>query len=406
MGYQFDTKAEQRLETFFGEVGSILNNKCRREAFAAYGLGLLSDLDRKSTEPIAAMSYPDLDGADAAHQRLLHFAGQAQWSDEAVRAHASRHAVGAMTEHEAVEAWIVDDTGFLKQGKHSVGVQRQYTGSAGKVANCQIGVSLSLATRTMHVPVDFDLYLPRLWADDPERRDEAKIPDEVEFKTKPELGLQMVDRALAAELPTGIALADAAYGNSSEFRSGLRSRGLRYGVDVESRTKVWRVDSRGRKNGKPLSIRKQVKRLGIRNFRKVTWREGTKGEMWSWFAKCRVIPWRENRATTKPEVVWLLVEWPPNETSPTKFTLVTLPKSTSTKQLVRVTRQRWRTERMYQDMKGELGLDHFEGRRFRGWHHHVTVALCCYAFVAAEQARSFSPSTGGRTGHSPQRHAS
>lgn len=406
MGYKFDTEAEQRLQTYFGEVGSILNNKCRREAFAAYGLGLLSDLDRKSTEPIAAMAYPDPDSADAAHQRLLHFAGQAQWSDEAVRVHAAHHALGAMTEHEAVEAWIVDDTGFLKQGKHSVGVQRQYTGSAGKVANCQIGVSLSLATRTMHVPVDFDLYLPHLWTDDPKRRDEAKIPDDVEFKTKPELGLQMVDRALAAELPPGIMLADAAYGNSSEFRSGLRSRGLSYGVDVENRSKVWRVDSRGRKNGKPLSIKKLVERLGIRNFRKVTWREGTKGEMWSWFAKCRVIPWRENRATAKPEVVWLLVEWPPNETSPTKFTLVTLPKSTSTKQLVRVTRQRWRTERMYQDMKGELGLDHFEGRRFRGWHHHVTVALCCYAFVAAEQARSFSPSTGGRTRHGPQRYAS
>jgi len=257
----------------------------------------------------------------------------------------------------------------------------------------------------MHGPVDFELYLPRLWADDPERRWEAKIPDEVEFKTKPELGLEMIDRALAAELPPGIALADAAYGNSSEFRSGLRSRGLRYGVDVESRTKVWRVDRRGRKNGKPVSIKKVVERLGIRNFRRVTWREGTKGEMWSWFAKCQVIPWRENRTTAQPESVWLLIEWPPNETSPTKYTLVTVPKSTSTKQLVRVTRQRWRTERMYQDMKGELGLDHFEGRRYRGWHHHVTVALCCYAFVAAEQARSFSPSPRGETGHGPQRRA-
>ena len=405
MGYQFDNTAEQRLETYFAEIGDILANKRRREAFAAYGLGLLSDLDRKSAEPIAAMVCPDPEDVDAIHQRLLHFAGQSEWSDEEVRVHAARHAVDTMTEHEAVEAWIADDTGFLKQGKHSVGVQRQYTGSAGKVTNCQLGVSLSLATPTMHVPVDFELYLPRLWADDPERRREAKIPDEVEFKTKPELVLQMVDRALAAELPSGIVLADTAYGNSSEFRSGLRSRGLRYGVDVEGRTKVWRIDSLGRRNGKPVSIKKLVKRLGIRKFRRVTWREGTKGEMWSWFATCRVIPWRENRATANPESVWLLVEWPPNEVSPTKFTLVTLPKSTSTKQLVRVTRQRWRTEQMYRDMKGELGLDHFEGRRFRGWNHHVTVALCCYAFVAAEQARSFSPSPARRTEHGPQRRA-
>lgn len=405
MGYQFDADSEQRLETYFAEIGDILANKRRREAFACYGLGLLSDLDRKSAEPIAAMVCPEPEDVDAVHQRLLHFAGQAEWSDEEVRIHAARHAVGAMTEHEAVEAWILDDTGFLKQGKHSVGVQRQYTGSAGKVTNCQLGVSLSLATRTMHVPVDFELYLPSLWADDPERRRKAKIPDEVEFKTKPELGLQMVDRALAAGLPPGIALADTAYGNSSEFRSGLRSRGLRYGVDVEGRTKVWRVDSLGRKNGKPVSIKKLVKRLGIRKFRRVTWREGTKGEMWSWFATCRVIPWRENRSTAKPESVWLLVEWPPNEPSPTKFTLVTLPRSTSIKQLVRVTRQRWRTEQMYRDMKGELGLDHFEGRLYRGWHHHVTVALCCNAFIAAEQARSFSPSPRGKTGHRPKRRA-
>ncbi len=405
MGYQFDTAAQCRLETYFSEIGAILANKRRREAFAAYGLGLLSDLDRKSAEPIAAMACPDPEEVDAVHQRLLHFAGQAEWSDEKVRTHAARHVVDAMTAHETVEAWIVDDTGFLKQGTHSVGVQRQYTGSAGKVTNCQIGVSLSLATRTMHAPVDFELYLPRLWTDDPGRRSEAKIPDEVEFMTKPELGLQMIDRALASGLPPGITLADAAYGNSSEFRSELRSRGLRYGVDVESRTKVWRVDSLGRKNGKPQSIKRLVKSLGIRSFRRVTWREGTKGEMWSWFAKCRVIPWRENRSVEKPEAVWLLVEWPPDETDPTKFTLVTLPKSTATKQLVRVTRQRWRTERTYQDMKGELGLDHFEGRRFRGWHHHVTVALCCHAFVAAEQARAFSPSSRGETRHRPQRRA-
>jgi SRSO17 transposase len=405
MGYQFDLAAQRRLETYFDEIGTILANKRRRAAFAAYGLGLLSDLDRKSAEPIAAMVCPDPEEVDAMHQRLLHFAGQAEWSDEKVRAHAARHVVGAMAEHEPIESWIIDDTGFLKQGKHSVGVQRQYTGSAGKVTNCQLGVSLSLATRTMHAPVDFELYLPRVWTDDPERRSEAKIPDEVGFKTKPELGLQMVDRALAAGLPPGITLADTAYGNSSEFRSGLRSRGLHYGVDVESRTKVWRVDRLRRKNGKPLTIKKLVKRLGIRSFRRVTWREGTKGEMWSWFAKCRVIPWRENRSVEEPEPVWLLVEWPPDEPEPTKFTLVTLPKSTSTKQLVRDTRQRWRTERTYEDMKGELGLDHFEGRRYRGWHHHVTVALCCYSFVAAEQARSFSPSPTGQTRHRPHRRA-
>jgi SRSO17 transposase len=393
MGYTFDRAAESRLQTYFEEIGVILHNKRRRESFAAYGLGLLSDLDRKSAEPIAAMVCPDPDGVDAVHQRLLHFAGQSDWSDEQVRLHAARYALAAMTEREEVEAWIIDDTGFLKQGTHSVGVQRQYTGSAGKVTNCQLGVSLSVATRTTHVPVDFELYLPRSWTDDDARRHEAKIPDEFEFRTKPELGMAMVERAIAAELAKGILLADAAYGNSSEFRAGLLALGLNYGVDVQASTKVWRVDARGRKRGKAITIAKLVHRLGIKSFRRTTWREGTKGEMWSWFAKCRVIPWRENRRAEKPKPVWLLVDWPPDETEPSKHTLVSLPKKTSTKQLVRVTHQRWRTERVYQDMKEELGLDHFEGRRFRGWHHHVSVALCCYAFIVAEQSRSFSPQT-------------
>jgi SRSO17 transposase len=241
MSYMVDAAAEDRLAAFFERIGKVLANKKRRESFAIYALGLLGDAERKSVEPLAARACADPEGTNPAHQRLLHFVGESEWSDAVVRKSAAEYALAAMGEREPVETWIIDDTGFLKQGKHSVGVQRQYTGSAGKVTNCQIGVSLSLATRTLHLPVDFELYLPQAWTGDRMRRREAVIPKEVEFRTKPELALQMVRRAVAAGYPRGIVLADAAYGNSSDFRTALRAEGLDYAVGIEGNTKVWRV---------------------------------------------------------------------------------------------------------------------------------------------------------------------
>ena len=189
-----------RLSGFLGEIGRVLGNKKQRACFAGYATGLLGNAERKSVEPLSAMLWPDPDELDAAHQRLLHFIGQADWNDNPVRSLAARYALDEMTKREAVQVWICDDTGFLKQGKHSVGVQRQYTGSAGKVTNCQIGASLTLATKTMQLPVDFELYLPRSWTDDRKRRREAKIPDDIGFRTKPQLVLAMMDRALAASV--------------------------------------------------------------------------------------------------------------------------------------------------------------------------------------------------------------
>ncbi|WP_395854274.1 IS701 family transposase [Cystobacter fuscus] len=193
-------------------------------------MGLLGDGERKSIEPIAARACPDPKKTDAMHQRLLHFAVDSRWSDREVRREAARYALDAMTQREPVEAWIVDDTGFLKQGKHSVGVQRQYTGSAGKITNCQIGVSLSVATRTEHVPLDFELYLPESWANDTARRQEARIPEDIPFKTKPQLAVQMIGRAVTDGVPKGVVLADSAYGSSGEFRAQVRSLGLHYAV--------------------------------------------------------------------------------------------------------------------------------------------------------------------------------
>ena len=213
-----DAAAKLRLEADFSEIGTKLGNDSRRQSFAIYAMGILGDGERKSVEPIAARACADPQAADAAHQSLLHFVSNSRWSDQDVRRVASSHAIEAISAHSPVEAWIVDDTGMLKQGTQSVGVQRQYTGSAGKITNCQIAVSLSVATRDDHAPIDFELYMPRSWIDDRKRRKAAHVPDSLEFKTKPELAIDMMRRAVKAKVPRGVVLADAAYGSSAEFR--------------------------------------------------------------------------------------------------------------------------------------------------------------------------------------------
>ncbi len=296
-----------------------------------------------------------------------------------------------MTKTAVAWAWIVDDTGFLKQGKHSVGVQRQYTGSAGKVANCQIGVSLSIATPQDHVAVDFELYLPTCWANDAARRAEARIPDDV-FKTKPQLALAMLRRAVNAKLPRGTVLADEGYGGSPEFREGCRKLGLDFAVTVASTTRVWTVDALGRRNGDPLEARRLAQGLAAaRAFRKYSWREGTAAPLHARFAFIRVVPAADDgRESRRRDRVWLVCEWRDGDEAPAHFHLATYKRMPFV-QLVQLIKERWRTERVYQDMKGELGLDHFEGRRFRGWHHHVSVAIAAYAFLVAERARRFPP---------------
>jgi SRSO17 transposase len=311
-----------------------------------------------------------------------------------VRRVAAQYALKAMTGREPVEVWIVDDTGFLKQGKHSVGVQRQYTGSAGKVTNCQIGVSLSAATRTEHLPLDFELYLPECWTHDEARRREARIPAEVTFKTKPQLALQMIDRAVEDGVPPGVVLADTAYGSSRQFRAHLRSRGLHYAVAVAPQTTVCLVDEKGRPQGDVRSVSDLALRIHERGgFRRCTWRQGTQEDLSARFALRRVLAAGVPRREQEP--LELLIEWRDGESEPANYFLVSLPRPKTKKQLIGLVMQRWRTERVYEDLKGELGLDHYEGRRFPGWHHHVSVALCCYAFIVAERARHFPPSAPG-----------
>lgn len=394
MGYEMDAAAVARLEGYFDKIGVHLKDKRKRESFAMYFFGLLSEGERKSVEPIAARACGDPERTQAVHAKLLHFVSDAKWDDRAVRQTAAWYAIEALHKRERITTWIVDDTGFLKQGRHSVGVQRQYTGSAGKITNCQLGVSLAVATATDHFPVDFELYLPKCWTNDTGRRAEGKIPDDVQFKTKNDLALGMIERASLAGMPGEIVLADSAFGDDSGFRGALRTMGLDYGVGIHSATKVMQLDGRNR-CGEAKSAIKLGLSLKRKTFKKFTWREGSKASLASRFAFVRVKTAHDDGIEpAEREPQWLVIEWPDGEKAPTKFVLTTLPRRMSKKQIVRIFKERWRTERMYEDLKGELGLDHFEGRSYAGWHHHVSVALCCYAFVVAERARAFPPSAG------------
>ena len=393
MAYEMAADGEQRLHGFFDQIGRVLRNARERESFAMYALGLLSQAERKSMEPIAAQTAASPAHAGAEHQRIHHFISNVPWSDHETRLAAARYAIAELEKHEPVTTWIIDDTGFLKQGRHSVGVQRQYTGSAGKNANCQVAVSLRVATSRAHLPIDFALFLPESWTADPERRKKARIPESATFKTKHVLALELIEQAARDEIPGSVILADCFYGHSRPFREAVSLLGFDYGMAIFVSDKMWLLDRRGRRRGELRSGRDIAHDLGRMAFRRCTWRAGTSRQLSSHFALVRVkVPCEKE---LEPVAEWLLIEWPKGEEHPTNCYLTTLPRRMSKKAIVRIIKERYRTEQAYEELKGELGLDHFEGRSYPGWHHHVSAVLCAYAFVVAERARAFSPSTTG-----------
>jgi SRSO17 transposase len=386
---------QEDLRTYLDGIGEILRYPERKASFAMYLMGLLGEGERKSVEPIAARAAggePEL--CEKYHDRMCHLLHGSRWDDRAVRLYSARYALSELTRDEPIESWIVDDTGFLKQGEKSPGVQRQYTGSAGKITNCQLAVSLTLATRTQHVPVDMDLYLPESWLADRKRCARAHIPESMPFRPKWQMALDLVDQALADELPPGVVNADAWYGTFAAFRGGLTARGLVYALDIDAtRVSAMLVEPVSMKSGEVRTVRALAEALPSHAYRTVTWREGTNVEQTSRFARVRVR--LAHPDAEEPEEQTLLVEWPQGDKEPAHCTLSTLPKRTSLHELVRLTKQRWRTERVYQDMKGELGLDHYEGRTYPGWHHHISTVLAAYAFVTTALRRSFPPSARG-----------
>jgi SRSO17 transposase len=294
-----------------------------------------------------------------------------------------------MTRREPITDWIVDDTGFPKQGNKSPGVQRQYSGTLGKTGNCQIAVSVTVATRTMHLPLDMDLYLPKSWADDRARCWAAHIPDDVAYRPKWRIALDLIERNVKAGVPLGLMLADSFYGDTAEFRDGVRALGFDYAVDVKCHTRVVVVCDDDRGETDPMSVETVAQIIGARSYRKVTWRQGSRRALSARFAVLRVRPVTGDDTRGEPQ--WLLIEKADRDGPVEHYVLATLPKSMSRKQLLRRIKQRWRTERVYEDLKGELGLDHFEGRSYIGWQHHVSCVLACYAFLVSERARAFPP---------------
>lgn len=390
MTYYFDIAAQQRMGEYVEEIGDILANKKRRASFATYFMGLLADGERKSVEPMAARAAATPEQTRAMTERLLHFVADSAWSDQRVRRYACWHALRAMTDRELVDSWILDDTGFLKQGDESPGVQRQYTGSAGKRANCQIATSLTLCTRTSELAVDMDLYMPADWLDDAERCRRARVPADLAFRAKWKIALDLVERSVEAGYPKGLVLADSAYGDVGAFRRGIRELGLDYALDVKLHTRVRIVGSDGSVSD-TVSVEQAADVIGARAFRKVTWRVGTRRKLQSRFAAIRVRVVTDGEPEGGQEQ-WLVIERPKRDHPPEHYVLATLPSTYTRKQLVRRIKQRWRIERTYQDLKGELGLDHFEGRSYPGWQHHVSCVLACAAFVVAERTRHFPPS--------------
>ncbi|MCW5982744.1 MAG: IS701 family transposase [Bryobacteraceae bacterium] len=380
----------------------------RHGPLKAYCAGLLLPGERKSVEPMAARLAPE--NVRRTHQSLHHLVADAPWSDEAVLGSVREHVLAAMKQNGPVVAWIVDDTGFLKKGTHSVGVARQYCGQVGKQDNCRVAVSLSVATCHASLPIAWRLYLPESWANDQDRRKETGIPDEVHFQTKPAIALAQIRRAAEQGVSRGPVLADSAYGNETRFREGITELELTYTVGVHENMTVWppgeaprpkpRRKGRGRPptrlqrdaEHQPVAAKELAVSLPDQVWKTVAWREGTRHKLKSRFAAVRVRPAHRdhNRSEPYPEE-WLLVEWPASETEPTKYWLSTLPPRTRLTALVRLAKHRWIIERDYEELKQELGLGHYEGRGWRGFHHHATLCIAAYGFLVIERTR-FSPS--------------
>jgi SRSO17 transposase len=397
-----------RLQAYLDGLTQAAGHADRVVPIENYTKGLMLPIERKSVEPMAARLAPG--NVRQMHQSLHHIVADAAWSDDALLKQVRRQVLPAMTRKHALAAWIVDDTGFPKKGSLSVGVTRQYCGQLGKQENCRVAVSVSLATEQASIPATYRLYLPKIWASDPERRKQAGVPEEIRFQTKPEIALGQIRSLLYEDVPRGVVLADAAYGNDNGFREGLEALELSYAVGIQSTTTVWPPEivplppqpqgKMGRpprllrrdKQHQPLSAKELALCLSATDLRPVSWREGTRGRMRSRFAALRVrVAHRDYwRSEPHPEQ-WLLIEWPKTEKEPTKYWLSNLPASIALRKLVAIAKLRWRIERDYEELKQELGLGHFEGRNWRGFHHHATLSIAAYGFLVLEQCL-FSPS--------------
>lgn len=385
----------ERLEAFASEVlAEAVNRPVQLANGGLYMRGLIEQGARKSLEPMVARL-----GGEADYESLQNFLAVSPWDPAAVvRASAER-----ATPEIGVEAWVLDDTGFPKDGKGSPGVKRQYSGTLGKIGNCQIGVSVHAVGERGTAPLGWALYLPEEWCTDAERRAKAKIPEDLAFKTKPELGVELVEQAAGWEVPAAPVLGDCAYGENTELRDRLDDAGREYVLAVsaqlavfapatafevpERKGKTGRPRTRSRPDRKPESIGSLVHRLGPQETQIVTFRDGPDGEpVTSRFLLARVRAAHEwQKRPSPPREEWLIAEWPEGSEEPTDYWLSNLPEGAAPEQLARLARMRWKIELDYRQLKGELGLDHYEGRSYLGWHHHTALVSAAHGFLTLER---------------------
>jgi len=393
--------ASERFDRYMEHLAAGLGHSDRHAGLRGYCTGLMLPGARKSIEPMAARLDPL--HASARHQALHHFVSRAEWSDEHMLQRVAQWVVPKM-DFASGGFWIVDDTAFPKKGKHSVGVARQYCGVLGKQDNCQVAVSVSVANEQASLPVAWQLYLPREWALDKARRTKAGVPSDVAFATKTQIALGQLERLLWQGAPRHCVLADAGYGVDTGFRERLDELGLPYVVGITSAVVVWppgveplppkpyggmgrpAVTPRRTRTRQPVSVKTLAEQVPAQAWQTISWREGTNQSLSSRFAALRVrhAGGNSGRARLKPQQ-WLLIEWPSGQGEPLKYYLSNLPADTAINDLVAKAHMRWRIERDYQDLKQELGLDHYEGRGWRGFHHHGTLSIAAYGFLVSER---------------------
>ena len=399
---------QKRFAAYLDRLAQAAGHLDRVVPLKSYCTGLLLPGERKSVEPMAARLGPE--NVRQTHQSLHHVVADAPWRDEDLLEQVRHYVLPAMQKQGPIVAWVVDDTGFVKKGTHSVGVTRQYCGQVGKQENCRIGVSLSLSTAEASLPIAWRLYLPEVWSQDKKRRKATGIPEDIGFQTKPEIALQHIQAAVHRKIPPAPVLADAAYGNDTKFREGITESGLRYAVGIQSSTSVWKPGQsplpkrrwkgigrptkllRRDPHHKPVPVRELAMSLPSSAWKTIVWREGTRKSLRSRFAALRIrTAHRDYWSSELRPQEWLLMEWPREEAEPSRYWLSTLPAETKLSDLVRLAKHRWIIERDYQELKQELGLGHYEGRGWRGFHHHATLCIAAYGFLVAERTR-FSPS--------------
>jgi SRSO17 transposase len=392
MNLQGADDSESRFDAYVEEIVRVIGHADRRGPLHDYCVGLIMPGERKSVEPMAAITAPARVAAQ--HQSLLHFVGQSPWSDQDVLNKVRETVLPTMERREQIQVWIIDDTGIPKQGKHSVGVASQYCGQLGRQVNCQVVVSLSIANHHASLPVAYRLYLPHEWAADEPRRRKAGVPPEIRFRSKQEIAFEQVRWAYESGLPRGTVLMDADYGRDAKLRTNITALKLRYVAGIPPSTLIWKPGNQPRpgrpkwgRRGEPnvASVKEVALELPATAWQMIAWREGSADLLSSRFARLRVRVAHRYAPSEGPAEEWLLIEWPEGEREPIKYWLSTLPEDTSFCSLVDTAKLRWRIERDYEELKQEVGLGHYEGRGWRGFHHHATLCIAAYGFLISER---------------------